>query len=201
MKRLGILTLAFALTLTLAACGGGDQPSGAQGNNDKTNDAAVQDGSQQSAPEGPGNTDVEIPAPKANSKLVFTYQNCPLPMNAEFAPLLDYIGEPASYFEAASCAFEGLDKTYTYSDMEIITYPDEDVDYIASVRLLTGNVATPEGIAIGSSKDDVVAAYGEEYESFGDQYSYVDGDTTLEILFENDTVASVEYIGENPLLA
>lgn len=201
MKQLGILTLALAMTLTLAACGGGDAQNAA-GGGASTGSQNVQDSSQDSqTQDSPSENNKQIPTPEANSKLVFTYQGCPLPMNAGFAPLLDYIGEPDNYFEAASCAFEGLDKTYTYSDLEIITYPDEEVDYISSVRLLSSSAVTPEGITIGSSKEDVVAAYGEEYESFGDMYSYVDGDTTLEILFQDDTVTSVEYIAENPLLA
>ena len=198
MKRLVSLTLALLLALALTACGGGNEPQ----------DTSKDDSSNASAPTEPVQNEpddtappVEIPAPKAGSKLVFVYRDCPLPMNAEFAPLLDFIGESDSYFEAASCAFEGLDKTYTYSDVEIITYPDEDVDYISSIRLLSSAAATPEGITIGSSKGDVVAAYGEDFDAFGEQYTYEDGDAQLLILFENDAVISVEYAAINPLLA
>lgn len=178
ISRWGALCLALALMLVLTACGGGDSGGGNSG--------------------GDGGSDV--PAPKANSEYVFTYKGCPLPMNAEFAPLLDYIGEPDSYFEAASCAFDGLDKTYTYSGMELITYPDEDVDYISSIRILSGDVSTPEGITIGSTEEEVVKAYGEEYEAFGDQYTYENGDARLSVLFEDGKAVSVEYTAINDLL-
>lgn len=191
MKWFANLTLALLLALALTACGN-REPSGA---------SKAAPGSDQEASalmEAPARK--EVPAPEAGSKLVFAYRGCPLPMNSEFAPLLDYIGEADSYFEAASCAFDGLDKTYTYGDVEIITYPDGDVDHISSIRLLSDAVATPEGVTIGSSRDEVAAAYGEDCEALGDQYTCEDGDTMLNILFQDDKVISVEYIAVNPLL-
>lgn len=192
MKRVWNLTLALLLVFSLTACGGQEQPTpGPQDAEEVENDAA--NGGAESAK--------DIPSPKSGSQLVFVYRDCPLPMNAEFAPLLDFIGEPDSYFEAASCAFDGLDKTYTYGEIELITYPDEDVDYISSIRLLSDGAATPEGITIGSSLEDVVAAYGEDYTDFGGQYTYEDGDTRLSLLFQDDVVISVEYVALNDLLA
>lgn len=174
--------LTVLLALTLTACG--DSSSGGQSQ-----------GSGDSGSSGP-----QVPTPEANSDYVFTYHDCPLPMNAEFAPLLDYIGEPDSYFEAASCAFDGLDKTYTYSDMELITYPDGDKDYISSIRILSDAVSTPEGITIGSTPEEVEAAYGEDYEDLGTQFSYENGDARLSVLFEDGKAVSVEYIAINDLL-
>ena len=191
MKRLLSLLLSLLLAVSLTACGGGDQPSKEPNGGGNTPDSPGVDASQPPA---------ELPAPEAHSKWIFQYQSCPLPMNAKFAPLLEVLGEPENYFEAASCAFDGLDKTYTYSGMEIITYPDEDVDYISSIRLLDNSVSTPEGITIGSSQEDVVAAYGTEFSESGTQYSYEDGDTLLNILFQDGVAVSVEYIALNDLL-
>lgn len=194
MKRLPTILLTLTLALSLSACGGQqDSQSG---------DSGVTGRPQATAPstesgEGGG---AEIPAPKAGSSLVFTYRNCPLPMNAEFAPLLEYLGEPDSYFEATSCAFDGLDKTYTYAGMELITYPDEDKDYISSIRLLDSSAATPEGITIGSSEEEVIAAYGTDYQELGQQYAYEDGDAILTVLFEDGAAISVEYVAVNDLL-
>lgn len=183
MKRMQILLLILALVLTLAACGG------------KPSEDNAGNGAQQT-----GDASGSIPAPKAGSELVFSYKDCPLPMNAEFAPLLEYLGEPDKYFEAASCAFEGLDKTYTYGGLEIITYPNEEKDFISSIRLLDDSVSTPEGITIGSTPEDVTAAYGEDYEELGSQYVYKNGDATLTVLFEDGAAISVEYIALNDLL-
>lgn len=185
MKRTLISMLLLALIFTLTACGGEDRSS------PQVPDAAAP----AEASDAPA-----APAPAADSKYVLTYRDCPLPMNAEFAPLLDFLGEPDSYFEAASCAFDGLDKTYTYAGVEIITYPDGERDYISSVRLLDGSVSTPEGITIGSTQEEVAAAYGEDFQELGTQYVYEDGDTRLSILFEDGAAVSVEYTALNDLL-
>lgn len=189
MKRTLIPALLLALLFTLTACGGkGDTPSSQPPDADAPTEKS-------DAPAAPA-----APTPAAGSKYVLTYRDCPLPMNAEFAPLLDFLGEPDSYFEAASCAFDGLDKTYTYAGVEIITYPDEDRDYISSVRILDGSVSTPEGITIGSAQEDVVAAYGEGFQELGKQYVYEDGDAQLSVLFEDGAAISVEYTALNDLL-
>ena len=99
-----------------------------------------------------------------------------------------------------TCAFDGLDKTYTYAGVEIITYPDEERDYISSVCILDSSVSTPEGITIGSTQEDVAAAYGEDFQELGTQYVYEDGDARLSILFENGAAIYVEYTALNDLL-
>lgn len=187
MKRTLISILLLALLVTLTACGGGEKAA------PQTQDDAV-------SAEASDASASAAPAPEAGSKYVLTYRDCPLPMNAEFAPLLDFLGEPDSYFEAASCAFDGLDKTYTYDGVEIITYPDGERDYISSVRILDGGVSTPEGITIGSTPEEVTAACGEDFQDLGTQYVYEDGDARLSILFEDGAAISVEYTAINDLL-
>ena len=186
MKRTLISVLLLALLFTLTACGGeksSPNPPDAAAPAENSDDSAA-----------------AAPVPEAGSRYVLTYRDCPLPMNAEFAPLLDFLGEPDSYFEAASCAFDGLDKTYTYAGVEIITYPDEERDYISSVCILDSSVSTPEGITIGSTQADVAAAYGEDFQELGTQYVYEDGDARLSILFENGAAIYVEYTALNDLL-
>ena len=145
-------------------------------------------------------TSTATPTPPARDMFTFVYKDCLLPMNAEFAPLLEIIGEPDTYFEAASCAFDGLDKIYTYGGIELTTYPDGDKDYISSIRLLDDTASTPEGITIGSTRDEVVAAYGDGYTDSGDLYTWESENAILSILFENDEAISVEYIALNDLL-
>lgn len=205
MKRLLSLLLSLLLTLSLAACGGKEDGQPAPDSQtpppaaDSTDDAQTPSDAPvgEDTPQTPAGPAPEV---KAGSKYVLSYQGCPLPANADFAPLLAYLGDPASYFEAESCAFEGLDKTYTYDGVEIVTYPDGDVDRISSVRILSGAVATPEGITIGSTPEDVTAAYGEDYAAIGQQYSYDDGDCTLSVLFQDGKAISVEYTAINDLL-
>lgn len=146
-------------------------------------------------------TSTTTPTPTARDMFTFVYKDCALPMNAEFAPLLEIIGEPDTYFEAASCAFDGLDKIYTYGGIELTTYPDGDKDYVSSIRLLDNTVSTPEGITIGSTTEEVVAAFGDGYTDSGDLYTWENDNALLSILFEDGVAISVEYIALNDLLA
>ena len=202
MKRVLCTLLALLLMASLAACGSkeddrqsaADEPTPPA--SDSFNDAQAPDNSADAPAEPAG----PAPTPKAESKYVMVYQGCTLPMNADFAPLLAYLGEPANYFEAESCAFEGMDKTYTYDAVEVITYPDDSVDRVSSVRILTNAVSTPEGITIGSTQEEVVAAYGDGYDAVGQQYSYENGDCILSVLFQDGKAISVEYAALNDLL-
>jgi hypothetical protein len=111
----------------------------------------------------------------------------------EMSAVLEQLGEPKSYFEAASCAFEGLDKMYTYDHFEIDTYPDGAADRISCIIFWDDMVSTPEGICIGSSFTDMTAAYGEGYLLENGFYLYEKDGSRLKFLVENDSVSSIQY--------
>ena len=113
-------------------------------------------------------------------------------MDAKAADLVDKLGE-YEYFEAPSCAFQGLDKTYTYAGFELVTYQQGEVDHVLSVSLLDDSLTTPEGVTIGSSLDDVKKAYGDSFTQDGSSYKYKKGNTILTFIVEDDAVTSVEY--------
>ena len=172
MKRIIALIMVLTMAFALCACGGDKAPA-----------------------------QEEAPAADANSKFVFELNGTVLAVNAEFAPVHEKLGAEDTYFEAASCAFNGLDKTYTYGAVEIITYPDGEIDRISSIRFLDDSVATPEGIKIGSTTEEVVAAYGEDFEDNMGEYIYTDGDAELSILFAEGKVISVNYFSTTSLSA
>ena len=114
-------------------------------------------------------------------------------IDQDMAEVLEALGEANSYFEAASCAFDGLDKTYTYSGFVITTRPDGDRDLVNSILLTDDSVATAEGIYIGSSQADVLAAYGDAEVAYN-VIQYTLDNTTLNFILEGGTVLSIEYI-------
>ena len=107
--------------------------------------------------------------------------------------VLDVLGESESYFEAKSCAFDGLDKMYTYEHYEIDTYPAEDGDRVSAVFLTDDLTGTAEGLYIGSSKDDMENIYGTDYEVSGSEYTYKSGDMSLKIQISNGKVSYITY--------
>lgn len=171
---------ALTLAVSLTACGGGDStqtPTPAL-----SSAPAVQSG----APEG-------SQAPTAPDRYVFQAGSSTISMDQDMADVLSALGEPQSYFEAASCAFEGLDKTFTYPGFQIVTRPEGDKDYVNSILLTDDSVTTPEDLYIGSSKEEVVATYGEGEET-GSAIMYTKENVTLSFIFEGDTVISIEYL-------
>ncbi len=182
------LALSAALLLTLCACGGEAQTAPEPTAPVQANDASA-------AP----SQSAGAPSAAEGSKYTFAVNGCKLPMNAEFGPFREYLGEPDSYFEAESCAFDGLDKTFDYPGFELVTYPVDGVDYISNIYFLDSTVATPEGITIGSTLEDMIAAYGEDPTEDLGLYQYTDGDTQLSFLVEDGEVRSVEYLAINDL--
>ena len=103
------------------------------------------------------------------------------------------IGDETSYSEVASCAFEGLDKTYTYENYEITTYPDGEKDKIYTIYFLNAEAKTQEGVTVSDSLQKMLEIYGENYEIQGNQYTYTKGKTQLQFIVENDVITSIQY--------
>ncbi len=123
--------------------------------------------------------------------------------NTQVKQYLDKLGDDYEYSESISCAYDGLDKIYTYENFSIYTYPDGDKDYVLEVEVLGGNYATDKGIKIGSSRADVIKAYGEKYFEDGALLYYnKTNDATdkiapmLYFVMDNDQVISFGITGE-----
>ena len=191
MKKLFAILLALVMVFALCACGG-DEPAGESGT-----PAPVQSGEPAGQPsETPGSQPGTEPAPgpaTSDAYVFLTGKGNSVSVNQDMAEVLAAEGEPLSYFEAESCAFNGLDKTYTYAGFVISTRPEGEKDFVNSILLTDDSVTTPEGAYIGCPKADVIAAYGEGDE-VGLSLSYAKGDCTLNFIFDGDTVISIEYL-------
>jgi len=130
----------------------------------------------------------------AEAPYVFQSGSASVAVGDDMTALLSALGEPKSYFEAPSCAFEGLDKTYTYPGFVITTQPDGDKDIINSIVLTDDSVTTPEEVYIGCSPDDVRAAYGDAAEETDTSLTYRRSGTALCFILENGRVCSIEYL-------
>ncbi len=115
-------------------------------------------------------------------------------IDAEAKDILDSLGACLDYSESPSCAFEGMDKVYTYAGFEVETYCLKDVDYIASVQLLDDSVKTPEGICIGNSVDQVKEIYGAATEESATALIYRAKGVTLQFLLRDGNVTNIQYL-------
>ena len=103
-------------------------------------------------------------------------------------------GQELEYSEIASCAFEGLDKTYRYEHYEITTFPEGEKDRVYSILFLDENVATTEGVKISDTYDDMVEKYSDNFEKEDNMYIYKKNKTQLQFIVENDVITSIEYV-------
>lgn len=186
-KKTAVLILAAALLL--AGCGSdakvieGEVKTQGGGNAAEAEKAA--DGE---------NAETETKAEETSYKgYVFQNGEIVMEMNAEAAPVLEQLGEPDSYFEAPSCAFEGVDRMYTYGSFELDTYPMGDKDYISAVIFKDDSVTTPEGVGIGDSREKLTEAYGGEGTEEPGMTVYRKDDMKLCFIFQGDSIASIEY--------
>lgn len=123
----------------------------------------------------------------------FTTKETKIAMNQEASAILSALGDPVSYTEEASCAFEGLDKTYYYGGFYLTTYPENDKDYVYTLWFADDSVSTEEGICIGSTKEEVEKAYGAEGFNGENSYTYTKGASKLVIILTDDAVSSIQY--------
>ena len=101
--------------------------------------------------------------------------------------------EASNVYKTESCAFDGIEKTYTYEDYEITTCVKEDSEDIISIYFTSDQVSTNEGIKIGDSIDTMKQAYGEDFELADVSYTYKKGNSTLTFIADNDVITSIEY--------
>lgn len=125
-----------------------------------------------------------------NQGYAFMNDGTTLCVNMEFEK--EKLGEPAQYYEAKSCAFEGLDKIYTYPHFEINTYPVQEKDYISSIVLLDDLCTTKEGAYIGMGFSSLKEIYGEPMEQNG-FFCYEKDGMLLKFVIEEDQIRSISY--------
>lgn len=123
----------------------------------------------------------------------FTYNGAVIEMDVDAAPVIEQLGEPDSYFEAPSCAFEGIDKIYTYGSFELDTYPKEEKDYISSIIFKDDIITTTEGIGIGESVDKMEEVYGTDWTDEDGMAVYEKDGMKLCFIIEDESIISVEY--------
>ena len=114
-------------------------------------------------------------------------------MGAPVSPVIEALYEPLNYFEAPSCAFDGVDRIYYYRGFELYTYPVGETDFISSVNLTDDSVTTPEGVYLGMTFDQMTSVYGENYSQNFGQYTYTQDDSSLSFLIEDGVIVVITY--------
>lgn len=168
MKKIISLALVLCMVFMFAACG-----------SDTSSDK---------------NADTNVNA-NANTEAAhsFTVNGNKIEMGKDATDVLAALGEPKSKTEEASCAFEGLDKTYFYGSYYITTFPNGEKENFFSAWFVDDSVTTEEGIYIGVSKQEVEDAYGADTFNGSNAYVITKGQSQLTVILKDDVVSSITY--------
>ncbi|MCL2254261.1 MAG: hypothetical protein FWC09_07430 [Lachnospiraceae bacterium] len=192
MKKQKTIIPLILLTIFLTACGSNEVNRISGDVTNLTQENKINDLNQSANSTNPAQE--TITNQPAHKGYAFSHKGETLAVDADFAPVLSSLGEPRSYFEAESCAFEGLDKIYTYSGFEVNTYPQPNGDFIAAIILKDDTVKTAEGITIGSSRREMESAYGAGSVNDSGQIVYHKDGMKLCFILSGDDVISIEYL-------
>ncbi len=117
-----------------------------------------------------------------------------IPLGGDMRNYVGTLGDPDEFGSAKSCTEAGEDKVYTYGGTVIYTYITNGSDIISLIEV-TGGEVLPSGIHIGSTKDEVIAAYGRNYTEEGSELLYELGGKTIGLQMTNDKVSFMELFG------
>ena len=187
MKRTLIAIIAAPVAassaLALSGCGG----SSGSKSESKASDTSL------SASSKAESTKEEDKAVISEEDVVFNHNGVSIKLNTPMEDVIGELGEVEPKSEK-SCHGEGEDKTYTYEGFNVYTYPLDGKDMILQVAVTDAGIATSKGIEVGSSVDDVTAAYGSEFKKVGVYYSYSAGEgKTLRFRIKDNAVTQIDY--------
>ena len=107
------------------------------------------------------------------------------------------LGDDYTMTEADSCAGQGKDRMYTYPSVRLYVFaPIEGTAVVSSVSYTDDGVQTAQGLKIGSSLSDVLAALGEADNASDTRLVYRSENTTLTFGLRDGIVVSIVLSGE-----
>lgn len=181
MKKLAVMLILSVLIF--GACTPADVPD-------------VPDDTDSGVSDTAGDSETNPPAPTAEDGFSLTYKDVRLTPGVHM-DVESVLGAPVDKTEAPSCLHDGNDTVYFYEDLEVVTSPSAQGEYIVSVTVISPAVITEEEITLGASISDAIAACGEAEEAFG-RYLFTRGNTTLTMMTDDDgVILSISYgLGE-----
>ncbi len=103
-----------------------------------------------------------------------------------------------SFDSSPSCLGNGEDIVYRYDDYTLFVWNDNDSYRLIGIDIQGGDATTSRGIKVGSSVNDVTAAYGTGYTEENSDYVYrYDNNCSLRFTIEGGTVTFISYNQDN----
>lgn len=132
-------------------------------------------------------------------KFGFTYKEVRYELGTDAEAAKKTLGESNGSREVNTCANGYINRAYTYGDgdsqdFEVYIEQDKNTgkDIIASITLLTANVATEEGLKVGDSAETVTKIYPTAVKGLG-TYKVTEDKELLYIKMTGGKVAYISY--------
>lgn len=192
-----VIIPALALCLLAACSSNAAQNSAASAPVTEVISPAVSD----STKAAPAETEAISPAvnsaqPISSDDLVISTEKGTLCLDMNMSDVIAFMGTDYQYAEAISCAYDGMDKTYIYGELEIYTYPDGEKDFVKEMVVKSADIKNSRGIAAGSTSEDVIAAYGSDYTTSGSLMVYTAEGSEIDFMIKDDIVEYIDIIKE-----
>lgn len=181
MKKLICILLAALLVFGLCACGGEKKSSGAEiiSHKDDKDPEPKKDPEPEKQPQ-----DEEV--------FSFVFNGVSLTPGSPFTT--DGLPPADSFYSVPSCAVEGTDNVYQYGSLEITSVTDKSGEFLYSVYFIEPSVKTPEGLGLGDPVSKADSLYKTEFKAAYGGRVYTLGETSLNLVIENDVITGIEYL-------
>ena len=120
------------------------------------------------------------------------YNGVQLEVGVEMKNYVSKLGEYTSE-DGEACGTNEKDVIYTLSGIEIETHVSGDSEIVRQLKITSDAQKTIKGITIGSTRDDVIKAYGNKYTEGSSGALRYEGDTSA-IEFHFGTAGNVSNI-------
>lgn len=132
-------------------------------------------------------------------KFGFTYKEVRYELGTDAKEAMKTLGDSNGSREVNTCANGYINRAYTYGekdskDFEVYVEQDRNTgkDIVASITLMTANVATEEGLKVGDSADTVTKIYPTAVKGLG-TYKVTEDKELLYIKMTGGKVAYISY--------
>lgn len=124
------------------------------------------------------------------------YEGVSMAPGMEATQIIEALGDDYELSEGASCAYQGMDKVYTYDNLIIYTYEIDEGEFVSIVEATGETCNTNASIHIGSLKDEVIEAYGEPQESTDAGLGYTQDGIEIQFFLTGSEVTDILLCSE-----
>ena len=129
-----------------------------------------------------------------------TANDTTIELGKDATPVLTALGAPMAQSSVGNCGGKaGTWTRYTYAGFYLLVLENGDQQTVDQIELKDDSILTAKGVGIGSTRDDVLKAYGQGYDkshSSDTALIWRQGNRQLEFYFENGIASAVNFVNK-----